>query len=139
MLKVIVIGSGNVAGHLIRAFTNSDNAELVQAYARHPENLEHLLSPEKITDSLENIKEADIYIISVSDDAIEAVSQQMPFSDRLVVHTSGSMPLEKLSKKNRRGVFYPLQTFSKSKVVDFKEIPLCLEAENIKDYSLLEQ
>ena len=139
MLKVIVIGSGNVAEHLINAFKNSEKAELVQAYARNPKKLEHILPSENITDSLQNLKEADVYVISVSDDAIEDLSKQLPFSDRLVVHTSGSTPLEKADAKNRRGVFYPLQTFSKNKEVDFKEIPLCLEAEHINDYDTLEQ
>ncbi|RDI14355.1 Rossmann-like and DUF2520 domain-containing protein [Flavobacterium sp. AG291] len=139
MLKVIVIGSGNVAQHLIKAFKNSGKVELVQAYARNPGKLEHILSLEYITDSIQDLKEADVYIISVTDDAIDNVSKQLPFSNRLVVHTSGSTPLEKSDAKNRRGVFYPLQTFSKNKDVDFKEIPLCLEAEHPDDYNALEE
>ncbi len=56
----------------------------------------------------------------------------------MVVHTSGSVALSELSSKNRKGVFYPLQTFSKNKAVNFKEIPICLEAENETDYQTLE-
>ena len=40
--------------------------------------------------------------------------------------------------KNKRGVFYPLQTFSKDKQVDFSIIPICLESEYPGDFSLLE-
>ncbi len=138
MLKVVVIGSGNVAQHLITVFNKSEGADLVQAYARTPQKLAHLLPPEKITDSYHNLKLADIYIIAVTDDAIAEVSSSLPFDTRLVVHTSGSTGLEQLNAKNKRGVFYPLQTFSKNKEVDFSIIPLCLESEYPGDFSLLE-
>jgi predicted short-subunit dehydrogenase-like oxidoreductase (DUF2520 family) len=139
MLNVVIIGSGNVAQHLISTFQNAANVTLVQAYARQEEKLLHLLPADKITNSFADIKEADIYIISVTDDAIAGVSAQLPFENRLVVHTSGSVSLEQLDPKNRRGVFYPLQTFSKNKAVDFTTVPLCLESESESDYPLLEQ
>lgn len=138
MLKVVIIGSGNVAQHLIKAFQDSKKVELAQAYARHTQNLTHLLPAEKITNSFDAIVEADVYIISVSDDAIAGVSSQLPFSDRFVVHTSGSVALEQLDMKNHRGVFYPLQTFSKNKQVDFTKIPLCLESEHENNYKIIE-
>jgi predicted short-subunit dehydrogenase-like oxidoreductase (DUF2520 family) len=56
-----------------------------------------------------------------------------------VIHTSGSVAIKKLSDKNRKGVFYPLQTFSKDSEVDFSEIPICLEAENSSDIELLKE
>ena len=138
MLQVVIIGSGNVAQHLIKAFAQSAHVQLVQAVARHPEHLGHLLPKDKITASFPEIKQADIYIISVSDSAITQVSAQLPFTGRLVVHTSGSTNMEALDAKNRRGVFYPLQTFSKNKELDFHTVPLCLEAENKEDYQTLE-
>lgn len=138
MLRVVIIGSGNVAQHLAKAITKSGHAALVQVYARHPEKLGHLLPDDKAVSEFSAIIDADIYIISVTDDAIAVVSSQLTFEGRLVVHTSGSVALEQLDSKNRRGVFYPLQTFSKSKEVDFKKIPLCLESEHVKDYVVLE-
>ncbi|OGS74999.1 MAG: hypothetical protein A3G95_05235, partial [Flavobacteria bacterium RIFCSPLOWO2_12_FULL_31_7] len=83
--------------------------------------------------------EADIYIICVTDNAISDVSNQLPFENRLVVHTSGSTDFDVLDAKNKRGVFYPLQTFSKNKTVDFSEIPICLETENASDYLIVEK
>lgn len=139
MLKVVVIGSGNVAQHLIAVFKQAKNVELVQAFARNPEKLSHLLDAQKITDSFNKIKEADIYIISVTDDAISQVSSSLPFSGRLVVHTSGTVAMDQLDAKNRRGVFYPLQTFSKNKEINFSIIPLCLESEKQEDYNMLEK
>ncbi|MCO6149302.1 Rossmann-like and DUF2520 domain-containing protein [Flavobacterium sp. NRK1] len=139
MLKVVIIGSGNVAQHLIKAFQSSDKTVLAGVYARNPEKLFNIIDKRLITNNLNTLPEADVYILSVSDDAIAEVSAQLPFNDRLVVHTSGSTGIEVINNKNRRGVFYPLQTFSKNKEVDFKQIPLCLESDNVKDYEILEQ
>lgn len=137
MLKVTIIGSGNVAQHLIKAFAKADGVSIVQAYARKPENMSHLLPKNNVTDDLYELKEADLYIIAVTDNAIADVSAKLSFNNRLVVHSSGSMPIEVLASGNRRGVFYPLQTFSKDKEIDFKTIPICLESESAEDYELL--
>jgi predicted short-subunit dehydrogenase-like oxidoreductase (DUF2520 family) len=139
MIKVVLIGSGNVAQHLIQVLLQSKDVDLVQAFARNPSHLSHLLPSTKITTNYQKIAEADLYIISVSDNAIAEVSAQLPFENRLVVHTSGSSELSILSDKNRKGVFYPLQTFSKGKKIDFAIIPICLEAENEAAYQLLEK
>lgn len=139
MIKVVVIGSGNVAQHLIKVMKSAADVQLEQAFARNIKAFNHLLPEEKITSSYNELKEADVYIIAVSDDAIASVSTQLPFSGRLVVHTSGSVGMGEADGKNRRGVFYPLQTFSKNKDVDFKSVPLCLETENAEDYMLLEK
>lgn len=139
MISIVLIGSGNVAQHLIGAFSKSSSVALVQVYARNPESIQHLVAAAQICSDYNDLKEADIYIISVSDNAIAEVSSKLPFENRLVVHTSGSMNLELLDKKNRRGVFYPLQTFTKNKAVNFTEIPICLESEKEDDYLKLEQ
>ena len=138
MLQVVIIGSGNVAQHLIKAFEVTPQVELVQAFARRPEKLAHLLPPEKITNTFSNLADADVYIIAISDDAIGDVSSQLPFNSKLVVHTSGSAGMYQIDSKNRRGVFYPLQTFSKNKAIDFSMIPICLESEQKEDYNILE-
>lgn len=139
MIKVVVIGSGNVAQHLIQVLIHANNVDLVQAFARNSSQLSHLLPATKITSDYQKIIDADVYIISVSDNAISEVVAQLPFENRLVVHTSGSSELSVLMDKNRKGVFYPLQTFTKGKEIDFSTIPICLEAENEADYQLLEK
>ncbi|MEO8534019.1 MAG: Rossmann-like and DUF2520 domain-containing protein [Flavobacterium sp.] len=138
MIRITLIGSGNVAQHLIKAFTKSDLIEIVQVFSRKKENLLHLLDSDKIITDYSTLKKSDLYIIAVSDNAILEVSNQLPFKGQLVVHTSGTASLDSLDSKNRRGVFYPLQTFSKNKEIDFSEIPFCLEAENETDFKLLE-
>lgn len=139
MIKVVLIGSGNVAQHLIQVLLQSQKVDLVQAFARTPSHLSHLLPIAKITSDYQKIIEADLYIISVSDKAISEVSAQLRFENRLVVHTSGSSEISVLNDKNRKGVFYPLQTFTKGKEIDFASIPICLEAKNEVDYQLLEK
>ncbi|MFP9100822.1 Rossmann-like and DUF2520 domain-containing protein [Flavobacterium sp. RHBU_24] len=139
MLSVVVLGSGNVAQHLIKALSGLSEVALLQAWARHPEKLAHLLPAGKIAADISTLMAADIYIISVSDDAISQVSARLPFANRLVVHTSGSTGVDGLASGNRRGAFYPLQTFSKNKEINFSTIPICVESEFPKDYSTLEK
>lgn len=138
MISIVVIGSGNVAQHLIKVISRKKNIEIIQAFARKKESLSHLLNPSKIIDDYNQITNADLYIISVSDAAVAEVASKLPIENKLVAHTSGSLNINELGNKNRRGVFYPLQTFSKNKELDFNEIPICLEADNEKDYQILE-
>ena len=139
MIKITIIGSGNVAQHLIDAFAKSNAVEIIQVFSRTQKQISPLLDTSKITNDWNALAETDLYIIAVSDDAIADVSSQLPFENRLVVHTSGSASLTSLDSKNRKGVFYPLQTFTKGKAIDFKTIPFCLEAQLESDYALLEK
>lgn len=138
MKNVIVIGSGNVASHIINFILANNQLNLVQIYARNYNSLKNVVNENLVTTDFSQIKEADVYIIAVSDNAIQEVSAQLPFENRLVVHTSGSADIENIDAKNRRGVFYPLQTFTKNKPVNFSEIPFCLETEFEEDFNDLE-
>jgi predicted short-subunit dehydrogenase-like oxidoreductase (DUF2520 family) len=139
MIKITIIGSGNVAQHLIEAFAKNNVVEIIQVFSRTQKDISPNLDSNKIINDWNALVEADLYIIAVSDDAISSVSSQLPFENRLVVHTSGSAPLTSLDDKNRKGVFYPLQTFTKGKAIDFKTIPFCLETQFENDYELLEK
>ena len=139
MIRVSIIGSGNLAQHLIVAFSKTTDIELVQVFARKDAAVAHLINPDKIYTNFNDIIAADLFIIAITDDAITEVSAAIPFSNELVVHTSGSVSIAAIDNKNRQGVFYPLQTFSKSKEVDFKTIPICIETKNEKDFQILEK
>lgn len=143
MIKVCIIGSGNVAQHLVVALIHAQNSgadiALVQVYSRQKESIANLLDASKITSDFNTLAEADLYIIAVSDDAVAEVSSKIPFQNKLVAHTSGTVAITALDNKNRKAVFYPLQTFSKNKAVDFNAIPICLESENPTDYEVLEK
>jgi predicted short-subunit dehydrogenase-like oxidoreductase (DUF2520 family) len=139
MISIVIIGSGNVAQHLIKTFTNNPLVDVIQCFARNKKTISHLVDIDKIVDNFLLLKPADIYIIAVTDTAIVEVSNQIPFKDKLVVHTSGSVAMNELSDNNRKGVFYPLQTFSKTKVVNFSEVPICIESQNESNFKVLEK
>jgi len=137
MIQVVIIGSGNVAHHLIEAFAKSATVEVIQVFARQKESVTAQFDFNQIIDNFNELKEADLYIIAVTDDAIAKVSAQIPFKNGLVAHTSGSVSINSLDDKNRKGIFYPLQTFTKNKAIDFSQIPICIESENETDFELL--
>ena len=139
MISITIIGSGNVAQHLIKAISKSDALEICQVVARNPDSLHQIIEKDKIISDISLLKDSDLYIISVSDDAIASVSNSLFLKDKLVAHTSGSVAMEDLSDANRKAVFYPLQTLSKKKEVNFKEVPLCIEAQNEADLKLLNE
>lgn len=137
MITVSIIGAGNVATHLFKAFSKTKTVSVKQWYSRDLNKISSFKNKVEIVADLNGLAEADIYIIAVSDDAISSVSEALPFKDRLAVHTSGSVGIYDLDKKNRRAVFYPLQTFSKEAKVDFKQVPICIETIGKKDYPQL--
>jgi predicted short-subunit dehydrogenase-like oxidoreductase (DUF2520 family) len=143
MNTVNIIGSGNVAFHLIKAFLSiapeKTNFILQEVYARNKSNLKEFEDRVHCTDNIHKLSRADITIIAVSDQSIADVSEQIPYKNQLVVHTSGSLEMETLSSHQRKGVFYPLQTFSKQKKVDFTTVPIALEAALNQDYKILEE
>jgi len=138
MISVVIIGYGKVAFHLTNVFRNSDTIIVKQVYSRSMSKIEHLRKNINITNDITKLVDADVYIIAVSDDAIAEVSSKITNTKALIVHTSGTFDLKGLQTKNRKGVFYPLQSFSIEKAVDFNEVPFCLETEYQKDFLLLE-
>ncbi len=137
MISVVIVGSGNVAKHLIKSFIRIDNINLKQVYTRNSKDEALLNNTVTTTNDLSLIKEADITIIAVRDDAIANISSQI--KNPLVVHTSGSVEMKALKNASNKGVFYPLQSFSKQKEINFKNMPICLEAEHKHDLIKLEK
>lgn len=136
-LSVSIVGGGNVAFHLANALWNNDRVEVKQLCNRSgfTSHFEHITT-DKITD-LAQLNPVDICIIAVKDGAITEVSGGLPFTGNLVVHTSGNTDINAIDAKNRKGVFYPLQSFSISNSIDFQNIPICIEAENQADVQKL--
>ena len=138
MIKIILLGAGNVGHHLSKAFNKSTEIDLVQWYSRDNSKVSYNDIDTEIINDLSKIKSADIYVISISDSYVGEISEKLNVSEKLVVHTSGSLDLSIIDKKNRRGVFYPLQTLSKNKEIELAKVPICIESENNKDLVLLE-
>ncbi|MBS9774927.1 MAG: DUF2520 domain-containing protein [Tenacibaculum sp.] len=139
MISVIILGYGNLAYHLTNTFLKTKNINVKQVYNRSIKKIEHLKNKTLITDNLKNLEKADVYIISVSDNAIKNISSKIDLKNCFVVHTSGATSINDLKNNGRKGVFYPLQSFSKNKEVNFNEIPFCLEAQYNEDLELLKQ
>ncbi|WP_299117315.1 Rossmann-like and DUF2520 domain-containing protein [uncultured Winogradskyella sp.] len=137
MISVILLGAGNVASHLYKAFSASDSVEIKQWYNRSYGAIKSFKNNTEVIDDLSQLKDADIYILAVSDDAVSSLSDTLPFENRFIVHTSGTMSMYDLEKKNKRGVFYPLQSFSKHADIDFKKVPFCIETEDKLKLQLL--
>lgn len=139
-IHVTILGTGNTAHHLIRFFSERDDAQVAQVYGRniHEASGLALQSGCGFTGRLEELNtESDLYIIAVSDDAVAAVASQMPRVNGVVVHVSGSLDCDVLNRFSRFGVFYPLQTFSKGKPVDWSKVVVCVEGSDQKTEDLL--
>lgn len=127
--KVILLGGGNVAGHLIKSITSSGH-HIMQIYNRTMEKIQAYSKDMDIVDHIHGVRDdADIYIVCVKDSAIEELSKSLRLKDKLIVHTSGNRSIDLLKNVSTRyGIFYPLQSFTKGIPVDFREVPILIEA-----------
>lgn len=128
---IVVVGSGNLAEALARAVAAAPDLRLRQLFARNAERgaaVAALAATEWCSDAA-RLAPADLYLIAVSDRAVGEVAAALPIpAGAFVAHTAGSVPLDEIpSKYGRRGVFYPLQTFTRGRAVDFARIPLFIE------------
>jgi predicted short-subunit dehydrogenase-like oxidoreductase (DUF2520 family) len=157
-MTITLIGAGNLATRLGTALKDKGYKFLqvysrtIESAGTLADKLdcEPVINPESISGG------ADLYICALKDDALEEVlslvtpsssakepEQDIKDSSQLVagrpdkplkfsaplIHTSGSLPMSVLASfSDKYGVLYPLQTFSKDKEVDFKNIPVFIEA-----------
>lgn len=148
LLKIAIIGAGNVASHL--AIAIAEYVDIVQI-ASHTESSSAELAAELISrreyDRCEAIhdlsllrNDCDLYLISVNDDAIDDVIRSTPDFPGIWAHTSGSVPMSVFAgKKSRYGVFYPLQTFTKGLDVNMKEVPMMIEGNTSETADFLQE
>ena len=135
-MQTVIIGSGNVAYHMAKALVEN-GLPPAQIFGRNEKELKAISEEVNIPYSTKNLVDSDIYLICVSDNAIEDVSRAIAKKDCLVAHTSGSLPKDVLKGEYRKASFYPLQTFSKSKELDYFNIPFFIEAEQEEDKKIL--
>ena len=140
--NIVLIGSGNLATNLAFAFKNA-GLNIQYIYSRRESHARKLA--EKIgaphTDSLTRLpRNADLYLISISDAAILKTASELPGCKGICAHTSGSINMSVLGDifKNY-GVFYPLMNFSASAISEFKKTPLCIEGNSEKTFAALNQ
>ncbi len=138
MIKIVLLGAGNVAHHLYKAIQQHPTLDIIQCYNRKGIALDPG-DAIAVTSQLHEILEADIYLLCISDTAITEVSQKLPFKNKLVVHIAGGVSMDAIASDQCAGVWYPLQTFSLGKKIDFSTVPICIEARSKKDLELLFQ
>ncbi len=142
--NIVMIGCGNVASYFAQEFTHG-NCRITQVY--HPdlkkaENFAVNYQAQAISFFKDMQTTADLYFIAVSDSAIMEIANQIPRTDGLVVHTSGTVGLNVLQQHHHHAVFYPLQTFTKNVTLSQKDFPILIESylrEDDRILSLLAQ
>jgi len=131
--KIVFIGAGNLATQLSKALSVAEY-DITQVYSRTQESANILadkLSCEAICNLDHLDLNADYYFFALSDKALLPILKQMPKCDAVFLHTAGSLPMRIFQEFSfSYGVFYPIQTFSKARDVDFSTIPICVEACN---------
>lgn len=143
-MKIVFLGSGNVATHLSQALNRSTLNEVVQVYSPTAENARSLagkLSCGYCTDINDVDVNADIYVCSVKDSVQQQVWMELKrrfvdsdidVADRIVVHTAGALAMDGedglSSVFSNCGVVYPVQSFSKQRAVDLSHTPFLIEA-----------
>ena len=142
---IVFIGAGNLATNLAKALYRK-GFRIVQIYSRTEEsarNLAEKVEAEFTTDLGDINPYARLYIVSLKDSAFTELLPDIVAGKRkesLLVHTAGSLPMSVWEGyAEHYGVFYPMQTFSKQREVDFREIPFFIEASTPEDTELLKQ
>ena len=119
-MKIVIVGSGNVAESLAQAIAEAKGLELVQIFARNEERGRKVAELAHTEWSGSELAEADLYLISVSDNAVEGCAKSLHIPQNAVIaHTAGCCPIDALAPHTHRAVFYPFQTFSVGRKVDF--------------------
>ncbi len=140
---VSFIGAGNLAWHLAPALDNVGFV-VTEVYSRtrsHARALTQRLYQAELKASLDfSTSKSTVFFIATSDDALEEIAQEIILPDNaILVHTSGSQPLSILQFAGTAniGVFYPLQTFTKAKKIDFGSIPIFIESTTTETQQVL--
>lgn len=142
--RFVMVGSGRVASHLAPALVKG-GATCLGVYSRtsaHAQALAEQIGAEAIEDLAQFIREhgdeLDLVLLSISDDAIsELASFFNEVKGAVVLHTSGSTPMEVLSQSQYYGVLYPMQTFSKERALNMSEVPFFIEASDCNVYQFV--
>jgi len=143
MQTISFIGSGNLAWHLAPALDNAGFVvkEVYSRNHRHAEALTGRLYQAEVKASLDfSTSDSSVFIVAVNDDSISEIAREIILpEDAVLAHTSGSVPLSDLqfAATSNIGVFYPLQTFSKTKKIDLKSTPIFVESNNEETESIL--
>jgi len=132
---IVSFGAGNVANHLIPALFKK-HYPIQCVYSRSLMNASALgkIVNSEFTDNMSSVpRDADIYLITLTDHAIRDAADVLQDVKGIVLHTAGSVGTDVFSGKvERYGVLYPLQTFSKQRKILLNKVPVLVEASDNK-------
>jgi predicted short-subunit dehydrogenase-like oxidoreductase (DUF2520 family) len=143
--KIAIIGAGNVAWHLAPALEDAGHT-ITEVYARTLQSTNKIIErvyEAEATDDLDfSESKAELFILAVKDSAISEISDAIILPEgSILVHTSGSVDLASLnySSATYTGVFYPLQSFSIGKKLEWSELPILLESDDEEVLQMLKK
>ena len=142
MMKIVLIGAGNVATHLGIALQKA-GCLILQVYSRTEESASALATRLSVDYTIvpdEIRRDADLYIVALKDAVLRQLAPVLVKGreQALFVHTAGSMSMDLWKGLVKRyGVLYPMQTFSKQREVDFNTVPFFIEASAPAEVELL--
>lgn len=148
--RVVVLGAGRVATHLVPALVQAGH-KVVQVWSRTETSARVLAEANRVsyTDEIAAVEpDADVYIACLTDEALPEVAgnllrlfEKVDGTDdsirggarrakRLFLHTAGSVSMDvwKQAGAVHYGILYPLQTFSKDRVVNMGDVSFFVEA-----------
>ncbi len=142
-MKVILLGAGNLATNLGKALLAAGH-DIIQVYSRTIESasaLATIAGGAPVVDISQVRDDADLYIFSVKDSVLADLIPRLckGKETKVFIHTAGSVPMSVFQGMALHyGVFYPMQSFSKTREVDFSEIPCFIEANDDYTYRLID-
>lgn len=140
--SVVFIGAGNLATNLAKALYYK-GFRIVQVYSRTEESartLAQAVEAAYTTDLASVAANAQLYIVALKDAAFVRMLPEIVAGreNALWVHTAGSIPMNVWAGRvERYGVFYPMQTFSRQRMADFRQIPVFVESNSAEDARFL--
>lgn len=130
-MKIVLVGAGNLATQVGKGLALCNNTEIIQIYSKTESSaraLSELIHSDYTTDLDKIRNDADLYLFSVKDAALEEVLRNMRPNNGIWAHTAGSIPMSVFkSCTSSYGVFYPLQTFSKNRNIELTQVPFFIE------------
>lgn len=138
-MRVGIIGTGKVAHQLAYAINKLEDKELTFVMGRKASKAKKIIESTSCVfiDNVDDLPETDVLIIAIKDDVIQEVSEGIPHSATLVVHTSGIKDTSVLDKHDNRGILYPLYSFFNKDEMSMEGVPFLIESNHSKQEEML--
>jgi len=140
MIQLVILGSGNMANAILTSCLKID-VEIFGIYSKNKKHSSALAAKFNIPyfNKIDQIPtNADLYFLCINDDAITEVANNLPVMGGLVVHCSGLKPISVLAKQQNQAVFWPIESIDKTSFTNFKNTPICIEANSEENYRIIE-